>query len=135
MSNRRDLFESKDILDIGCNIGHITLSIARDFGAKSVVGLDIDKNLISVARKNVKHYVISDETPPRNVDENHTNIQRNIKKSSEFYPISMPISYGPIDIPGFKDKKAGKGFPNNVSFVQVSEHFGFVLSSLLLKFI
>lgn len=40
------LFHERDILDIGCNIGHITLSIARDFGAKSVVGLDIDKKLI-----------------------------------------------------------------------------------------
>ncbi|XP_017771612.1 PREDICTED: 7SK snRNA methylphosphate capping enzyme-like isoform X2 [Nicrophorus vespilloides] len=55
----RDIFEDKDILDIGCNIGHITLSVARDLSARSVVGIDIDERLIAIARKNVKHYVSS----------------------------------------------------------------------------
>lgn len=114
--NYRDLFEGKDILDVGCNIGHITLSVARDFGAKSVVGIDIDKKLISIARKNIKHYV-SSESPSHEFDTSGY-----IKKSSEFYPISMPILYGPIDIPGFSDQKKGQGFPNNVTFVQVSVH-------------
>lgn len=47
-ANYRNIFVGKDILDIGCNIGHITLTVARDFGAKSVVGLDIDKKLIGM---------------------------------------------------------------------------------------
>lgn len=91
--------------------------MARDFGAKSVVGLDIDKKLIAIARKNIKHYV-SSESPSREYDT--TGCVDDDKKSSELFPISMPILYGPIDIPGFSDQKKGQGFPNNVTFVQVS---------------
>lgn len=112
------MFDGKDILDIGCNIGHVTLSVARDFGAKSVVGIDIDKKLINIARKNIKHYV-SSESPTRDNDLTDSISLLN-KKNSEFFPISMPILYGPIDIPGFNDQKKGQGFPNNVTFVQVS---------------
>ena len=61
--DHKELFFDKDILDIGCNIGHITLCVARDFGARSAVGLDIDRKLINIARKNVKHYVNVAPTP------------------------------------------------------------------------
>lgn len=63
LMDHKELFFDKDILDIGCNVGHITLSVARDFGARSAVGLDIDKKLINIARKNVKHYVNCVPTP------------------------------------------------------------------------
>lgn len=42
----RHLFNNKDVLDIGCNVGHIAIAVARDLGAKSVTGIDIDKSLI-----------------------------------------------------------------------------------------
>lgn len=116
------LFEKKDILDIGCNIGHITLCVARDLGARTVTGIDIDPKLISIARKNVKHYVKTDESPPQmeELSVERTNSMSNIK-SSEFFPISMPIIYGAIDVPGFHDtRNKGTDFPNNVTFKQVS---------------
>lgn len=50
------LFKDKDILDIGCNAGHMTISVARKLNPKSIVGIDIDKNLISRARKNLTHF-------------------------------------------------------------------------------
>lgn len=50
------LFKAKDILDIGCNEGHMTISVARKLYPKSIVGIDIDKNLISRARKNLTHF-------------------------------------------------------------------------------
>lgn len=111
------LYENKDILDIGCNIGHITLSVARDFRARSITGIDIDQKLISIARKNIKHYVKTVESP-RPDEAQVARISET--KSSEFFPISMPILYGAIDIPGFHDKPKGRGFPNNVTFKQVS---------------
>lgn len=111
-ANYRHLFEGKDILDIGCNIGHITLSIARDFGAKSIVGLDIDKKLIAIARKNVRHYVNCGDSPRPDEDD----LKRGTDKC---FPISMPILYGPVDIPGMSTEKKGRGFPHNVTFVQV----------------
>ncbi|XP_077276603.1 7SK snRNA methylphosphate capping enzyme [Temnothorax americanus] len=112
-AQRKQLFLLKDILDIGCNIGHITLSVARDFGAKSVTGIDIDRTLINIARKNVKHYVNCVQSPASNED----NDKRDSSDAS-FFPMSMPISYGPVDIPGFTKNKQHKGFPYNVTFVQ-----------------
>ncbi|CAG0913554.1 unnamed protein product [Notodromas monacha] len=50
-------FDRKICLDIGCNIGHITYSIAKDFNPVRIIGVDIDQHLITVARKNLKHYV------------------------------------------------------------------------------
>lgn len=121
------MFERKDILDIGCNIGHITLSIARDLGARYVTGIDIDPKLIHIARKNIKHYVkaIDSNTPKQYQDDTKLlNAKINKQKMScEFFPISMPILYGPIDIPGFNDTSIGRGFPNNVSFKTVSRLF------------
>src|SRR5688572_29415921 len=38
----KDMFVDKDILDIGCNSGLLTISIAREFLPKQIVGLDID---------------------------------------------------------------------------------------------
>ncbi|XP_045473128.1 7SK snRNA methylphosphate capping enzyme bin3-like isoform X2 [Harmonia axyridis] len=88
------LFQDKDILDIGCNIGHVTLSVARDFGAKTVIGIDIDDKLISIARKNIKHYVKSVNSP--RADE--LLAQEEQKCSS------------------FEDYSKNRGFPKNVTF-------------------
>jgi len=45
-----DVFLDKEVLDIGCNAGLVSLGIARSFGARRVVGLDIDANLIEAAQ-------------------------------------------------------------------------------------
>ncbi|XP_008545981.1 7SK snRNA methylphosphate capping enzyme [Microplitis demolitor] len=113
-AQRKELFYNKDILDIGCNIGHITLSVARDLAARSVTGIDIDRKLIGIARSNIKHYVNCVRSPASNDDNgNATN-----DCDSSFFPMSMPINYGPIDVPGFTKNKNHKGFPYNVTFVQ-----------------
>ncbi|KAG6428660.1 hypothetical protein SASPL_112913 [Salvia splendens] len=39
---KREWFEGKDCLDIGCNSGLVTISIAKKFGCQSIVGVDID---------------------------------------------------------------------------------------------
>ena len=49
-------FEDKEVLDIGCNIGHITISIAKNYSPLRAVGVDIDKKLIEIASKNIRHY-------------------------------------------------------------------------------
>ena len=61
-------FDGKKVLDIGCNTGHITLSIAKDFNPSEIVGLDIDKYLIQIARKNIKHYEHSSDKPGDDLD-------------------------------------------------------------------
>ncbi|XP_076647831.1 7SK snRNA methylphosphate capping enzyme [Halictus rubicundus] len=109
-AQRKELFIGKDVLDIGCNVGHITLSVARDLAAHSVTGIDIDRTLINIARKNIKHYVNCVQSPAGNEDSDHQDVN--------FFPMSMPINYGPVDIPGFTKNKNHKGFPYNVTFVQ-----------------
>ncbi|XP_069683824.1 7SK snRNA methylphosphate capping enzyme-like [Periplaneta americana] len=117
-AERKELFQDKDVLDIGCNIGHVTLIVARDFGARSVVGLDIDRKLIGIARKNVRHYVNCADSPPNNEADSR---ERERVNDSRFFPISMPILYGPVDIPGIshgQSPSASKKFPHNVTFIQ-----------------
>ncbi|KAJ0606430.1 putative bin3-type S-adenosyl-L-methionine binding domain, RNA methyltransferase Bin3 [Helianthus annuus] len=39
---RKEWFEGKNCLDIGCNSGLITITIAKKFGCQKIVGIDID---------------------------------------------------------------------------------------------
>lgn len=102
---RREWFEGKEVLDIGCNIGHITLTIARDYNPKRAVGIDIDKKLVSIAEKNIKHYLCKGD-----IHEVH-------------FPKSMRLLYGPLNPPARAD--GTRAFPYNVKFV----HANYVLES------
>jgi len=119
-----DLFYGKDVLDIGCNIGHVTFSVARDFGAKSVVGMDIDRKLINIARKNVQYYIKDKTQSSSHLSTNyHFKDYASSSKDPncdeiESFPISLPMLYGPINLAGMT--LSGR-FPYNVSFVQVSK--------------
>lgn len=53
-------FRGKAVLDIGCNIGVVTILLAKEFGPRRIIGLDIDSTLIGVARKNIRHYCDAD---------------------------------------------------------------------------
>ncbi|KAK2911358.1 hypothetical protein Q8A67_003491 [Cirrhinus molitorella] len=50
-------FRGKEVLDLGCNTGHLTLSIAKNWRPARIVGLDIDAGLIHAARQNIRHYL------------------------------------------------------------------------------
>ncbi|XP_026110977.1 7SK snRNA methylphosphate capping enzyme-like [Carassius auratus] len=50
-------FRGKEVLDLGCNTGHLTLTIARNWRPARIVGLDIDAALIHAARQNIRHYL------------------------------------------------------------------------------
>ncbi|KAM4727449.1 7SK snRNA methylphosphate capping enzyme isoform 1-T2 [Anableps anableps] len=54
---RQEWFKGKDVLDLGCNSGHLTLYIAKMFRPARILGLDIDSGLIHAARKNIRHYL------------------------------------------------------------------------------
>ena len=98
-SFKSEWFEGKSVLDIGCNVGHLTLSIARDFQPKKIVGIDIDQKLIAAARKNIRYYLSS-----------------NVTDATKF-PISHALNYGPIEAPPLTSKD--QRFPHNVLFMQV----------------
>lgn len=54
---RPEWFEGKDVLDLGCNSGHLTLYIAKMLRPARILGLDIDNGLVHAARKNIRHYL------------------------------------------------------------------------------
>ncbi|OPJ82387.1 7SK snRNA methylphosphate capping enzyme [Patagioenas fasciata monilis] len=97
-------FEGKEVLDVGCNVGHVTLSIAKRWGPARVVGLDIDGGLIRSARQNIRHY-LSEEMGGK----------------EKGFPAALAASRGPIAAPRLPpDGPGAKEFPNNVVFVTVS---------------
>ncbi|XP_058239715.1 7SK snRNA methylphosphate capping enzyme [Hemibagrus wyckioides] len=50
-------FQGKEVLDLGCNTGHMTLTIAKNWRPARIVGLDIDRALIHAAKQNIRHYL------------------------------------------------------------------------------
>ena len=94
----RQQFAGKDVLDVGCNVGHVTLTVARDLNPRLIVGVDVDRSLVAAAKKNIRHYM-SAVTP-----------------SADWFPVAMRMCYGPLSAP----LPSSEGFPNNVMFQVVS---------------
>uniref|UniRef100_A0A915E2K7 RNA methyltransferase n=1 Tax=Ditylenchus dipsaci TaxID=166011 RepID=A0A915E2K7_9BILA len=76
-----DWFFDKNILDVGCNAGHFTISIATTFRPKKIVGIDLDHYLIAAARTNVRFLC-----------------DQNSKFTGKF-PTSFGLNYGPVSAP------------------------------------
>ncbi|XP_030631642.1 7SK snRNA methylphosphate capping enzyme isoform X2 [Chanos chanos] len=54
---RPEWFHGKNILDLGCNTGHMTLAIAKNWSPAHILGLDIDGRLVHAARQNLRHFL------------------------------------------------------------------------------
>ena len=52
-----ELLQGKDVLDIGCNAGILTLSLARRFLPRRIVGIDVDLRLVNSAKQNIRHFI------------------------------------------------------------------------------
>ncbi|GMN50583.1 hypothetical protein TIFTF001_019740 [Ficus carica] len=59
---KKEWFEGKDCLDIGCNNGSITIQIAKKFHCKSILGVDIDPNRIEDAYWHLRKFAKMDKT-------------------------------------------------------------------------
>ena len=93
----REMFEGKDVLDVGCNMGHVTLSVARNFSPRRIVGIDVDRRLIAAAKRNIKHCL--------NDNRSRT---------------SLKDVYRPVSLPSDAMKSSASGFPQNVMFQVVN---------------
>ncbi|GAU11696.1 hypothetical protein TSUD_74470 [Trifolium subterraneum] len=51
---RKEWFEGKDCLDIGCNSGLVTIQIALKFNCRSILGVDIDSDRVEDANWNLR---------------------------------------------------------------------------------
>ena len=99
---KKEWFEGKIALDIGCNTGQVTIEIARKFNPKTILGIDIDESLIKTAKKNVIRVVP---------------LPANASQGSIKFPTSFAKVYGPIAVPD--DVESNGNFPNNIRFKQV----------------
>lgn len=99
---KKEWFEGKTALDIGCNTGQVTIEIARKFNPKTILGVDIDGNLIKTAKKNVIRVV------PLPTDSRQGSIK---------FPTSFAKVYGPIAL--HDDVESNGNFPNNIRFKEV----------------
>lgn len=188
---RREWFEGKNVLDLGCNLGHLTLYIAKMHRPARILGLDIDGALVHAARKNIRHYLSELQAQEarkavqctKQVEESENERHKDMKKQhneasgmdengkpakgesglaevpndndschtdeagskredgtaeemeqddchspptdlsvSCSFPISLPISRGPIAAPPLTETSAVRRgeFPSNVSFIKVS---------------
>lgn len=118
----KDLFQNKDVLDIGCNIGHVTYIVARDFGPKSILGIDIDNSLINIARKNRRHYCNNSNSTSKSTPSNTTD-SKNLQKSFENGE-TLLTKEG--DLPNDDNSKESNTscslqFPDNISFIHVCQ--------------
>lgn len=136
------LFKDKDILDIGCHVGHVTIAIGRMLNPKSVLGVDIASKLISMAHRNLSMFVRiptekSTTSASKTSEPNATtckkkkNNKRDRTKAATagFYPISFGINYKGIPrIPGGVYRQSDDQsstvtndvFPNNVNFKRMN---------------
>jgi 7SK snRNA methylphosphate capping enzyme len=56
-------FAGRRVLDVGCNAGYLTLSMAHRFGAASMLGIDCDADVVAQARR-VKRGIAFPPGPP-----------------------------------------------------------------------
>ncbi|NXD60211.1 MEPCE enzyme, partial [Corvus moneduloides] len=105
---RPEWFAGKEVLDVGCNVGHLTLSIAKRWAPARVVGLDIDGRLIRSARQNIRHYL----SEGLGADGDAAGGAR------KGFPAALLASRGPIAAPQLPpDGPGAADFPHNVVFV------------------
>uniref|UniRef100_A0A0D9XAC2 RNA methyltransferase n=1 Tax=Leersia perrieri TaxID=77586 RepID=A0A0D9XAC2_9ORYZ len=78
---KREWFESKDCLDIGCNQGLVTIGLALKFKCQSILGVDIDSGLIESANWNLRRISRLDKVPLENTK---------VHKSADSLPENIP---------------------------------------------
>lgn len=147
------LFKDKDILDIGCNVGHMTIAVARRLSPKSIVGVDIDKNLIARARRNLSMFQRLPDNEIRNrpryrtkCAENVSRLEQNAEKEKtskkskmhlrvrdrerydsnqvKYFPLTFPICFG--GVPNIKriEESPSASPANSTQNMKKSEQLG-----------
>lgn len=56
----QSMFANMNVLDIGCNSGLLTISIAKEFSPAKIVGIDLDSHLIRAAKQNIRYFCDKD---------------------------------------------------------------------------
>ncbi|TIC16495.1 Bin3-domain-containing protein [Wallemia mellicola] len=106
-----DKLRDKDILDVGCNEGKITIEIARKFSPKFILGVDLDPALIHRATKELK--VVWSTSKPIEGNEKGKRKRKDDTEVAEtgYFPLSMPSMFGFLPFP-----ESSTSFPCNIEF-------------------
>lgn len=116
---RPEWFRGKKVLDVGCNVGHMTLAIAKHWSPAHILGLDIDSGMVHVARQNLRHFLSEMQKQEVRQDAERKEKGREVERLQTF-PVSFRLCRGAIAVPPLLPSAPGL-FPNNVSFMKVSE--------------
>lgn len=123
-------FAGKEVLDIGCNRGHITYAVACLFRPKFIIGIDIDEKIVSMANRDL-HLHLEDRIVDRSRDVRRERAAAQRLKTHEskddheicfvedpdHFPLSCYINSGPlISIP--QGDLANTRFPMNILFLE-----------------
>ncbi|KAJ1967330.1 hypothetical protein IWQ62_001931 [Dispira parvispora] len=121
MTLEPDWVTGKRVLDIGCNAGFVTTSLALNFHPLWAVGVDIDENLVQKAKRHL-NFVYSLQ-PPHELTDGQPPV------TGSYFPISMPLLYGNIPVfhesqvptryhhlPSANNAEIPLRFPSNVFF-------------------
>lgn len=115
---RPEWFRGKKVLEIGCNVGHMTLAIAKNWSPVHILGLDIDGCVVHAARQNLRHFL--SELHKWEVRQNTDTQEKACEvETRRTFPLSLRLCRGPITAPPLLPPAPGV-FPNNVSFMKVS---------------
>ncbi|KAM9444965.1 7SK snRNA methylphosphate capping enzyme isoform 1-T2 [Clarias gariepinus] len=109
---RPEWFRGKNVLDIGCNVGHVTLAIAKHWSPAHILGLDIDGGVVHAARQNLRHFLSELQK-----EEVRQDAETGGLETLRTFPISFRLCRGPIVAPPLLPPAPGV-FPNNVSFMK-----------------
>ena len=142
---KKQYFKRKTVLDVGCNSGFLTVSVAEKFHPRMILGIDIDGLLITKARKVVSmranelsilcyHFVILEQIEKKqsenmivddksddsfdDPDESTSNQQTNNLLSFKDYHFKEHSIYEDIDMITDYSETFFRTFPNNVYFKQ-----------------
>lgn len=106
-------FSGKDVLDIGCNRGHITYAIARLFSPKLILGIDIDLKMIQMANRDL-HLHLEDGLLKRATELRRERAARlrlegdracgKYSEDQNHFPLSSYISHGPLATPSASNR-------------------------------
>ncbi|KAM6453234.1 7SK snRNA methylphosphate capping enzyme [Liasis olivaceus] len=112
-------FRGREVLDVGCNVGHLTLSVAKKWGPARMVGMDIDGALIHSARQNIRHYLSEEMQEEQQWPQDSRSDGEGGTPAKKTFPASLMASRGPIAAPRVPQEGVDATvFPNNVIFVK-----------------
>ncbi|XP_070786164.1 7SK snRNA methylphosphate capping enzyme-like [Enoplosus armatus] len=136
-----DWFRDKNVLDVGCGAGHVTLAVARRFGPAHILGVELDERLVHAAKQNVRHFLSHElvvemrrRREPLGQREEDEEEKKKEDVMEEFQqalsllslPLSFRVSRGPLSAPPLplpsssssSSLSCSSRFPNNITFIQ-----------------